>query len=462
MPRLLWFTRSLTTHRTFQLTDVHTTVCSSVPEMLLFVRNRMCDAVLLSCDQPDAELDDVLLEIRRSDSSLAVLIECTGASTDDVIRLVHLGAFHIFSGGADPDRLAGCIEAVIARHTDRSRHPGSAEDEPWRASLVGNSEGMRRTLDVIRLVAARRSSVLITGETGTGKEMVARAIHQAGGRGHLPFVAVNCSAIPETLVESELFGYARGAFTGAATSRAGRFEQANGGTIFLDEVGELPLEVQAKLLRVLQEREVQRLGSSDTVKLNIRVIAATNVNLLEAVRQKTFREDLFYRLNVIPLPLPSLRDRASDIPALVEHFLLKVCEAEGLTPKGISRLALEKMTEFSWPGNVRQLEHAIEMAVVLSGSRPMLDIGDFPVLAPATPAIRETLSLVVPDAGLDFEDTVSTFERMILQQALMKCAGNKARAAQLLRMKRTTLLARIRSLGCTFGDSAALPEEACA
>ena len=296
---------------------------------------------------------------------------------------------------------------------------------------------------------SRRSTVLVTGETGTGKEVVARALHAAGGRGNLPFVAVNCSAIPETLMESELFGHAKGAFTGAQGSRAGKFEQADGGTIFLDEIGELPLEMQAKLLRVLQDREVQRLGSSETIKLNVRVIAATNANLEETVREKKFREDLYYRLNVVPLRLPALRERISDIPALVEHFLIKVCAAENIDPVRIAPGTMSRLQSFAWPGNVRQLEHAVEMAVVLSNGRRVLDICDFPILGGEerrAAAAESPVPLTLPEDGLDFEDLMAQMERSLLHQALLRSNGNKARAAQLLRMKRTTLLARIKSL----------------
>jgi transcriptional regulator with GAF, ATPase, and Fis domain len=308
---------------------------------------------------------------------------------------------------------------------------------------------MQRVFEIVQLVAARRASVLITGETGTGKEVIARAIHVGGGRGHLPLVAVNCGAIPENLVEAELFGYAKGAFTGAIQSRAGKFEQADGGTIFLDEVGELPLEAQAKLLRVLQEREIQRIGSAETIRLNIRVIAATNTNLGEAVRRREFREDLYYRLNVIPLHLPALRDRAGDIPQLVEHFLAKVSDSENLPLRSVTPEVLARLTRLRWPGNVRQLEHVIEMAVILSGSRTILDACDFPILHESC-AVQTVVTGYatpgLPPDGMDLDEAVRRFERSMVQQALLRCRGNKARAAQMLRMKRTTLLDRLKSL----------------
>jgi transcriptional regulator with GAF, ATPase, and Fis domain len=290
---------------------------------------------------------------------------------------------------------------------------------------------------------------LITGETGTGKELVARAIHQASPRAHLPMVSVNCSALPENLLEAELFGHVKGAFTGAVNQRIGRFEQAHRSTLFLDEVADMPFDLQAKLLRVLQEREFQRLGSSETVQVNVRVIAATNVDLVDRVRQRKFREDLYYRLNVVPVHTPPLRERPEDIALLVEHFMEKICRSEDLPLKGISVEALERLAGYAWPGNVRQLENAVEMAIALSGHRHMLLPTDFPVPVslPRAANMESIDSFVnVPDEGLDYEATVGGIERNILTQALQKSGGNKKQAAELLRLKRTTFAAKLKSL----------------
>ena len=268
-------------------------------------------------------------------------------------------------------------------------------------------------------------------------------------RAHLPMVVVNCSALPENLLEAELFGHVRGAFTGAINHRIGRFEQANGSTLFLDEIGDMPLELQAKLLRVLQEREFQRLGSSETIRVDIRVVAASNFNLLERLKQGKFREDLYYRLNVVPIEMPPLRARLSDVPLLVHHFIDKICRLEGIPAQQIQRETLERLCCYSWPGNVRQLENAVEMAIVMSGDRTILFPSDFP-LPPQTEwrsTTPETTPMIaVPDEGLDFEQTVECFERSILEQALRKAGGNKKRAADMLRLKRTTLSAKLRSL----------------
>ncbi len=318
-------------------------------------------------------------------------------------------------------------------------------EEKWRPLLIGESHPIRQVCHIIRMVAARRATVLITGETGSGKEMAARALHLAGPRASGPFVAVNCSALPENLLEDELFGHVRGAFTGAWQNRAGRFEQAQGGTLLLDEIGELPPDLQVKLLRVLQEREYQRLGSSETRPTDARIVAATNSALETKMAEGKFREDLYYRLNVVPIQMPPLRARREDIPALARHFVEKVCRAEHVPPKSLAPDALERLCAYSWPGNVRQLENAVEMAVALSGDRPILTPPDFPLPeAPLRPVAQ--LRFALPEGGLDYEETLSGIGRSILEQALEKTGGNKKAAAEMLRLKRTTLSAKVRSL----------------
>ena len=393
----------------------------------------------------------MLEEVQRLAPGVPVLIHDPTGTPEDAFHLGSLGAAAFLSGSLDPVQLAGRLEAALAdgRSGDLRSLAAGVAAEPWTKLLIGQSRAIQNVIEVIRLVGGRRCTVLITGETGTGKEMAARALHLAGPRASHPLVTVNCSALPEHLLEAELFGHVKGAFTGAINHRVGRFEQADGGTLFLDEIGDMHMDLQAKLLRVLQEREFQRLGSSETIHVDIRVAAASNTDLVERVRQGTFREDLYYRLNVVPLAMPALRERTGDIPLLVRHFLGKICRQEGIPAKHGRKETLDRLTLCSWPGNVRQLENAVEMAVALSGNREVLLPGDFaqaygaphkPVRAAAAPAIT------VPEDGLDYDQTVGAFERHILEQAMRTSGGNKKRAADMLRLKRTTLSAKLRSL----------------
>ena len=400
--------------------------------------------VLVNLPTGDYEAVEAVEEIGRLRKGLPVLIREPHADLADVIRCTKLGAFHYFDGTAQPKDVLDVLAA--AENLDRSQ-PKQAE--PWRRMLIGESRPMQELAQRIRLVASRRSTVLITGETGTGKDLAARAIHMASARCQQPMVTVNCSALPENLLEAELFGHVRGAFTGAVQNRTGRFEQANRGTMFLDEIADMPLDIQTKLLRVLQEREFQRLGSSETIKVDVRVIAACNVSLADRLRQGRFREDLYYRLNVVPIDVAPLRERAADIPLLVEHFLEKICRYEVVPTRRVAPETLARLCAYSWPGNIRQLENAVEAAVALSDERELLYPSDFPMTAgpgarPLAGSAAETL-ITVPDAGLDFELTVGAIARSILEQALCKTGGNKKAAADMLRLKRTTLAAKLRA-----------------
>jgi transcriptional regulator with GAF, ATPase, and Fis domain len=368
----------------------------------------------------------------------ALRVVFVGQSVGEAVRLLQFGA---------ADYVESREAAVGA--VERMRWPATPAVEPWRRMLIGDSPAMRPVLDTIRLLGPRRSTVLISGETGTGKEVVAKAIHAASLRAKEPMVSVNCTALPEALLEAELFGHVKGAYTGAFQGRKGRFEEADKGTIFLDEIGDMPIETQAKLLRVLQERECQRLGSSEMVKLDVRVVSATNANLEERIDRGKFREDLYYRLNVVPLHLPPLRERAVDIPMLIEHFVEKVCRAEDLPRKRVAPDAMERLQEYAWPGNVRQLENTVERAVALSGERSILHLGDFSLpirTLVSTPSAPADTMPALPDQGLDFVATVQRLERALIEQALRRSNGNKKQAADMLRLKRTTLSAKLRSL----------------
>jgi transcriptional regulator with GAF, ATPase, and Fis domain len=378
---------------------------------------------------------------------MPVIVHDRDGAIDDVIHLTRRGAFHVLLGDVDPAILAESVIKAIRYQQVKAPYPDSTA--PWRQLVIGQSRAMLQICEIIQLVAAKRCTILISGETGTGKEVIAKAIHAASNRAAQPLVSINCTALPANLIETELFGHAKGAFTGAYSSRIGRFEQAHRGSIFLDEIGDLPLDAQAKLLRVLQEQEFQRVGSSETVRVNVRVIAASNIDLEQAVRERRFREDLYYRLNVVPIHLPPLRHRREDIPLLLPHFLDKIRAIEDAAPKQISDEAVHYLQQMDWPGNVRQLEHAVQMAFALSGDRRLLCPNDFvsrrTVSSGETTAAKSPL-FRVPQEGLDFDAVVGSFELSLLNQALAVSGGNKARAADLLKIKRTTLLAKMKSL----------------
>ena len=412
------------------------------------LRSACYDAVVLDLPFPDWSSESLLLEVQRAAPRTPVMLRDPQATPSETARLARLGISQFLP--REGDALVMIEQLIESQRTESlARLAQRTAGEDWRRFLIGDSKPMRDVCHIIRMVGSRRATVLITGETGAGKEMAARALHMAGPRGRGPFVGVNCSAIPENLLEDELFGHVRGAFTGAIQSRSGRFEQAQGGVLFLDEIGELPMELQAKLLRVLQEREFQRLGSSETVRADVRVVAAANCDLAERIVQRRFREDLYYRLNVVPIHMPPLRERREDIPELAVHFVEKVCRAEELPLKALSDEAMGRLCACEWPGNVRQLENSVEMAVALSGERSLLVAADFrgPMNlqgqgrgAPESPVIP------IPDSGLNYQRTLAGIERGILEQALQKTGGNKKAAAEMLGLKRTTLSAKVRSL----------------
>jgi transcriptional regulator with PAS, ATPase and Fis domain len=327
--------------------------------------------------------------------------------------------------------------------------------------LVGTSERMAIVRALIGKLAGNQSTVLITGESGTGKELAARAIHELSGRRDQAFVPVNCGAIPEELLESELFGHVRGAFTGAVNARQGRFQLANGGTLFLDEIGEMSQKLQVKLLRVLQEREFEPVGSDHAVQVDVRVVAATNRDLRIAVRDGKFREDLFYRLNVLPLELPSLREREGDIPLLIRYFLQLHGSRKNKRLLQIESAAIASLERYDWPGNVRELENLMERLVVLNDDgvvRPS-DLPDY-VLSNAAPRHQSTTAVSLPSEGVDLDGILERIENGFIEQALERARGNKTMAAELLRLNRTTFIERLRKKGMLQSARAATRNEA--
>jgi transcriptional regulator with GAF, ATPase, and Fis domain len=352
---------------------------------------------------------------------------------------------------ADPQILAAAVERAIERHVPEATLP--LEETAGPAGVIenylfGGSEAIRNVFEQVRLVARRDTTVLITGETGTGKERVSRAIHRLGARRLMEMVSINCGGIPATLLEDEFFGHVKGAFTDARQARVGRFEQANGSTIFLDEIGDLPFELQPKLLRVLQEREIHRIGGVEAVQLDVRVIAATNVDLWKRVEQGRFREDLFYRINVFHIHLPPLRERTDDIPLFLRYFLERLCRRDGLPPKRLKPSVEAELIKRPWRGNIRELENAVEIAVIRSQDRAELAEQDFP---PSRQAVGHTgdwpMPVPVPKpagADLDFKALVNRYERDLILRTLELTNGNKNKAAQMLRLKRTTLIEKLK------------------
>ena len=398
---------------------------------------------------PGSSAMEILEVVHGADPLAPIVILDPEMTAAQAVQLIRNGAYHCFGGRDSLEALRQCLHQACdekrRREKLRDQIPAAAELEQW---LVGESRAIEDILNTIRLIGPRRCTVLITGETGTGKEMAARALHMASPRASLPMVAVNCSALPENLLEAELFGHVKGAFTGASNLRIGRFEQAHRSTVFLDEIGEMPIELQTKLLRVLQEREIQRLGSSETIRVDVRVVAASNSDLQERIRQGKFREDLYYRLNVVPLAMPPLRQRRGDIPMLVDHFVAKVCRNEGIPVKHVTPEAKERLQGLPWPGNVRQLENMVEMAIALSGDRETLglaDLGLTPANFKVVPMEPPVFPITLPKS-MDFDAAVGHFERSILEQALIRTGGNKTAAAELLGLKRTTLIMKLRGL----------------
>ncbi len=370
---------------------------------------------------------------------------------EDAVRAIKMGAIDFLVRPFPLEQLAQRLHVAISvgrQETEVSPKPVRSAGRFSCSGVIGQSAAMKQVFSSIELVSPMKSTVLIHGESGTGKELIARTIHRNSPRRDHPFVAFNAAAIPEGLIEAELFGHAKGAFTGAVSARVGRFEMADRGTLFIDEVASMSLPFQAKLLRALQEREVERVGESRPYKFDIRLIAATNVDLRKLVKEGSFREDLFYRLNVVPIMLPPLRARREDIAPLAQHFLRLSCEHNGVPMRVFSQEALSALMDYSWPGNVRELENAVEYAVAISGQERQIGPAQLPadVVAGGCPS-SPGIPLTIPEEGLDFSAVMSQVERNLILGGLEKTGGNKRQAARLLNLSRTTLIDKLQRMG---------------
>jgi two-component system response regulator PilR (NtrC family) len=380
-----------------------------------------------------------------------VAVVMTGFGTvRDAVAMIKRGAADFVTKPFQLDELSHVIATAVEQRRLKAENAylrSQLETRYGIGGLVGRSRAMRDLCQLLETVAATSASILVVGETGTGKELVARAIHHNSARRAQRFVALNCSAIPETLLEAELFGHVRGAFTGAVGTRQGRFEQAHRGTLFLDEVGTMSVPLQMKLLRVLQEREVERVGDSQPIKVDVRVIAATNADLARMVREGAFRDDLYYRLNVIQVQLPPLRDRREDIPLLVQHFLERFGREQQPARPGVTMAqeAMRSLMAYSWPGNVRQLENVVERALALSPGRSQIEPSALPqeVLGAAGGGVAGP---ALPEGGVDLEAVLADTERALITGALERTGGNKHQAARLLGLKRTTLVEKLKRM----------------
>jgi two-component system response regulator PilR (NtrC family) len=377
----------------------------------------------------------VLRAVKEHSPRTVVLVVTAFASTETAVEAMKLGAYDYVTKPFKLDELKLTIANALERKRlqDENRElKKQLRTERGFDSFVGKSPRMLEIFETIRKTADSGSTVMITGESGTGKELVARAVHQESSRRNGPFVSVNCGAIPETLMESELFGHVKGAFTGAVQSTEGLFSAADGGTLFLDEITEIPQSVQVKLLRVIQEREIRRVGDTRDIKVDVRLIAASNRDLGKAVADSVLREDLYYRLNVIPVHLPPLRERTEDIPLLVSHFISRITKDVGKTVRGISPEALEVLERYHWPGNIRELENVIERAIVL-GSGEQIVLEALPAHL-GEPKDAATVPVNIPAGGIDLEAHLAKVESQYIKLALDRAGGLQVRAAELLKL----------------------------
>lgn len=411
------------------------------------------DLAIVDLRLPDGDGIELMQHLKVAHPNIQVVVMTGHGSIELAVKATQNGAFHFVTKPFNMEELLSIVSRALSHKTlqQENHQLRSALHKKYRFdNIVGSSEEIRKVLGMVERVADSDSTVLVTGESGTGKELIAKAIHYNSPRATKPFIPINCGAIPAELLESELFGHVKGAFTGAIANRMGRFEMASGGTLFLDEIGELSLNLQVKLLRVLQERRFEPVGSAKTQEADVRIIAATNVDLAKAVKAGQFREDLFYRLHVIPISIPSLKERKSDIPLLLHHFVQHFNQTKNRGLTGFSPDALEALYHYPWPGNIRELENLVERLAILKGSG-QVELADLPEHYRASRsdslfATGET-AVEIPDSGVDFNTAVDNYENLLILQALEKTGWNRNQAAALLKLNRTTLVEKIKKKG---------------
>ncbi len=452
--------------RIFESPDIQVATAASGEEGLKLLPKVQPDLVIMDVRMGGISGLETLRRLRQIDAKVPVIMMTAYGTTQTAIEAMKLGAYDYLLKPFDVPKLKEIVFSALKAARDMKQvvsYEPLLESEDYEAGVVGRSQGMQNVFKLIGQLSASDATALITGESGTGKELVARAIYHHGKRNEMPFIAINCAAIPENLLESELFGHEKGSFTGAAAQRIGKFEQCNGGTIFLDEIGDMTLPTQTKILRVLQNGTFERVGGNQPVKVDVRVIAATNKPLEQAVASKEFREDLFYRLNVVRIQIPPLRERNEDVRLLVNYFLRKFAQAQKRAPKSISADALIALERYQWPGNVRELENVVHRAIVVTKGEAIL-LADLPAevigkTSVPTPESAALNSQPIPPAAGDFASlakalftlakhdsklkVIPAVERELIIAALAETSGNQVQAAKLLGITRATLRKRV-------------------
>jgi two-component system, NtrC family, response regulator AtoC len=427
---------------------------------LALLKEHHIDLVITDLKMPKVDGMTLLKRALEEEPDLPIVLITAHGTIDTAVEALKSGAFDFVTKPFDKDEVRQIVGKALRTRELRGADATSVPTGGGvRFGIIGDSQGIADLYAVLERVADTPTTVLITGESGTGKELVARALHEHSSRKDKPFIKVNCAAIPKELIESELFGYERGAFTGAVSSKPGRFELANGGTLFLDEIGEIPIEMQVKLLRALQESEFERVGGIKTIRIDVRLVAATNRDLKKLIANGTFREDLFYRLNVVPIRLPALRERTVDIPLLVEHFLVKFNERLKKRVEGVEAEAMETLVAYPWPGNIRELENVIERAVLFCDTQKLRasdlppEIRGIPAMANISLSEADLQAALAGEGGLKehVKVAMSRLEKELVSRALQQTTGNVTHAARLLKISRKGLQLKMKELGLREG-----------